>query len=54
MAVAGSKAAPHNPMLDRLPDRMLADIGLNAGSDKRRSWSEYLRQLSRHIGPTRG
>ena len=53
MAIAGSNAARHNPTLDRLPDRMLVDIGLYTGYHRRRSWSEYLQQLTRHIGPTR-
>jgi hypothetical protein len=53
MATGRSKAAPHNPNVDRLPDRMLVDIGLDAGAYRRRSWSEYLQHLTRHIGPTR-
>jgi hypothetical protein len=39
--------------LDRLPDRILVDIGLDPGSFRRRGWNEYLQQLARHIGPTR-
>jgi hypothetical protein len=41
------------PTLDRLPDRILADIGIDAGSRPYRRWSDYLQQLARHIGPTR-
>ena len=53
MARAPSKAAPRNPTLDRLPDRILADIGVDAGFERRRGWTDYLQQLTRHIGPTR-
>ena len=53
MAIARPKAAPHNPALNRLPDRMLVDIGLDPGAERRRSWNDYLQQLTRHIGPTR-
>ncbi len=53
MAGTGAKAAPHNPTLDRLPDRMLVDIGIDAGAQRHRNWSQYLHQLSRQIGPVR-
>lgn len=48
-----TKARPRAPALNRLPDRILADIGVDSGSVRRRGWTEYLQQLTRHIGPTR-
>jgi hypothetical protein len=53
MAEAGAKAAPHHPAFDRLPDRILLDIGLDPGSCRRHDWTAYVQQLARHIGPTR-
>jgi hypothetical protein len=53
LATAGVKAARHGPTLDRLPDRILVDIGLDPESYRRRGWTEYVQQLSRHIGPMR-
>ena len=52
-----AKRAPKTPMTSRalshLPDWILADIGHDMGSSRRRSWTEYLEQMARYIGPTR-
>ena len=40
--------------LDRLPDRILVDIGIDREAFRHhRGWSNYLQQLVQHIGPTR-
>jgi len=53
--VTKARARRHEggPTLDRLPDRILADIGIDGNSRPHRRWSDYLQQLARHIGPTR-
>jgi hypothetical protein len=47
------KKRARGPTLDRLPDRILADVGLDGGARPHQRWSDYLQQLARHIGPTR-
>jgi hypothetical protein len=48
-----AKVTARHAALDRLSDRLLVDVGLDPASFRRRGWTEYLQQLTRHIGPTR-
>lgn len=48
-----AKVIARDRALERLPDRILADIGLDASTIRRRGWNDYLQELTRHIGPTR-
>ncbi|HVY51383.1 MAG TPA: hypothetical protein VHA07_07440 [Devosia sp.] len=43
----------HHGALDRLPDRLLVDVGLDPQTVRRGGWAAHLRQLVRHMGPTR-